>query len=79
MRDMSEDTDPYVTAPCEGIAPGGWQCMNLIQEDGDLLEEIEEEYGLLLCGDCQDDADNGNTPHDEEARKEAAWEFQMDR
>ena len=79
MRDVSDDTDPFVTAPCEGIAPGGWQCMNLIQEDGHLLEEIEEHYGFLLCGDCQDDADNGNTPVDEEARKEAAWEFQMDR
>ena len=40
MRDVSDDTDPFVTAPCEGIAPGGWQCMNLIQEDGHLLEAV---------------------------------------
>lgn len=72
---MSPQATPYVETWCEGIAPGGWQCMNLIQEDGDLLEEIEEEYGLLLCGDCQADCDNGNRPHDEEAAKEAAWEW----
>ena len=68
MRTVSEDTDPFVTAPCEG-------CPELVQKDGDVIGEIEDEYGVILCRSCQDDCDNGNTPHDEEAAKEAAWEW----
>lgn len=79
MIDDRDATESYVETWCEGTTPGGWRCASLIHESGDLLEEIEEEYGLLLCGDCQADADNGNTPVDEEARKEAAWEWFMDR
>lgn len=79
MRDVSDDTRPFTEAWCEGTTPGGWRCASLIHESGDLLEEIEEEYGLLLCGDCQADYDIKVFAPDPESVAEAAWEWANNR
>lgn len=73
--------DPVIHVACDGQLPSGARCSQVVRGNHRFLASLENAYGAIICGDCEDNQYYANiTRADiEDSRREQQWEFATNR